>query len=232
MTHPVNLIPLHRRRAKARASRKRAWFAIGGSYTALLLVAGVALVMTAGPTNAPLRELAKATSDMERSNRQLLGIQATLAEAQQTLTAAHAVSDQPDWSIMLALLSESQGDEVVLNRCELTPSKDEPIVPPGGTMPPNAAAPLPPAPPSGVQNVSLPAKPATPARPVGRVVLSVGGIGRNQAAVATFVLQLESTELFEHVNLLQTSRQEYLGTEAVAFSLDCPLRGQTGGGGQ
>ena len=47
--------------------------------------------------------------------------------------------------------------------------------------------------------------------------------------MAQFVLELEATELFERVNLLQTTRQEFLGGEAVAFELDCPLRGRTGG---
>jgi hypothetical protein len=82
-----------------------------------------------------------------------------------------------------------------------------------------------------VQTIGLAAKPAAASRSAGRAGLRLSGLGRSQAAVAQFVLQLETTDLFEHVSLLQTTRQQYLGGEAVAFELDCPLRGRTSSGG-
>jgi hypothetical protein len=218
MAHTVNLIPLHRRRAKARRARTRAWFGIAGGYAVLLIVAGVALMLTAGTARSSMKDLAKAASEIDRSTQKLNAVRAVLAEAQQTLASARAVSDQPDWSILLALMVQSQGEDIVLNRCELTPARDE--------LPPPGPAQQPPPMPGAVQTISLSSKP----RSSNRVIMHVGGLGRSQAAVAQFVLQLEATDLFEHVNLLQTSRQEFLGSEVVAFDLDCPLKGQTGGG--
>jgi Tfp pilus assembly protein PilN len=219
MTPGVNLIPLHRRRAKARRARSRAWFAIGGAYAVVLFIAGAALMLTSA--DVPMKDLRKAASDIERSNQQLTAIRTVLAEAQQTLASARAVSDQPDWSILLVLLAKSQGDDGVLNRCELSPARDDAAMPQGPGAPP--AAP--------VQTIGLAAKPAAASRSAGRAGLRLSGLGRSQAAVAQFVLQLETTDLFEHVSLLQTTRQQYLGGEAVAFELDCPLRGRTSSGG-
>jgi Tfp pilus assembly protein PilN len=224
MSHGVNLIPLHRRRAKARRARTRAWFAIGGTYAVVLTIAAVALTFASSSTCVPAKDLRKAESEIERSNQQLTAVRTVLAEAQQTLASARAVSDQPDWSMLLVLLAKSTGDDVVLNRCEITPVKDD-----AAPTIPGAPPPAPPVAPP-VQTVGLTPKAAV-SRSAGRADLRLAGIGRSQAAVAQFVLQLESTDLFEHVSLLQTTRQEYLGGEAVAFELDCPLRGRTTSGG-
>jgi Tfp pilus assembly protein PilN len=215
MTPGVNLIPLHRRRTKARRARARLWFVIAGTYAVALLIGGAALMLTSAAE--PTKDLRKASSEIERSNQQLTAIRVVLAEAQQTLASARAVSDQPDWSILLAVLAKSQGDDVVLNRCDLAPVKDDALPPAPPVAPP-------------VQTVGLAAKPPVP-RSAGRADLRLSGLGRSQAAVAQFVLQLESTDLFEHVSLLQTTRQDYLGDEAFAFELDCPLRGRTSSGG-
>jgi Tfp pilus assembly protein PilN len=216
----VNLIPMSRRRAKARRVRLRAWIAIDGVIGVIVLVAA-GFVLTASAVNrAPDSDLAKTADEIARTNKQLQSTRAALAECLQTLASASAASDQPDWSLLIAALAARQGDDIVLGRCEISPVKDE------GP----ATAPPPPPP---VQAVSMPAKPAAaPAVPrsAGHVLLHLSGLGRSQAAVAQFVLQLEASDLFERVTLLQTTRQEFLGGEAMAFELDCPLRGRTGGG--
>jgi len=216
MTPAVNLIPLQRRRAKARRARARAWFVIGGGYAAVLIIAGAAMLLLMSPAEST-GDLRKASTEIERSNQQVTAIRLVLAEAQQTLASARAVSDQPDWSILLAVIADSRGDELVLNRIDVAPAKDE--APPVGPV----------APPSSVQTVGLAPKPVS--RAAAKADVRLAGIGRSQAAVAQFVLQLESTDLFEHVWLLQTTRQDYLGDEAFAFELDCPLRGRTTSGG-
>jgi hypothetical protein len=108
-------------------------------------------------------------------------------------------------------VAQSMGDGIVLNRCDVAPVKEE--------------API-------VQPVSVVAKPgAAPAAPAAprRALLHLAGLGRSQTDVAQFVLRLEGTDLFEHVNLLHTSRQVLMGNEAVGFELDCPLAGEIGG---
>jgi hypothetical protein len=43
--------------------------------------------------------------------------------------------------------------------------------------------------------------------------------------VSQFVLRLEQTGLFESVELVKTNREPFLATDAVAFKLDCQLKG-------
>src|SRR5437867_9437028 len=100
----------------------------------LLLLAGVAIGLMSMSASPPERDLAKATDEIQRSTRQLTIVRRATVEAQQTLMSAEAVSDQPDWSILLAIVAQSQGESIVLNRCELTPIKDgTPIAPPAAT---------------------------------------------------------------------------------------------------
>jgi Tfp pilus assembly protein PilN len=217
----VNLIPMNRRRAKARRVRMRAWIAIDGVIGVIAVVAAGFVLAASAVNRAPTNDLAKISDEIARSNKQLQATRIALAEGLQTLASTSAASDQPDWSLLLAALAGRQGDDIVLSRCEISPVKDE------------GHAPLPASPTPPVQAVSMPAKPAaTPAlsHVAGHVLLHVSGLGRSQAAVAQFVLQLEASDLFERVTLLQTTRQEFLGGEAMAFELDCPLRGRTGGG--
>ncbi len=210
----VNLIPIHRRRAKARRARVRMWTAVTSAYAIALLIAGAVVYLTLAPTmqRSP-KDMAAISGKLERSNQELAGVRTALAEAQQTMASAQAIFDQPDWSVLFAVVSEALGDSVVLNHCDLTAAKEEQALPPS------------------VQTISLPAKPvaAATARAATRVVLRVSGLGRSQAAVATFILQLENTDLFERVNLLQSSRQQLMSGEAIAFDLDCPLKGRIGG---
>jgi Tfp pilus assembly protein PilN len=214
----VNLIPLHRRQAKARRARVRAWTVFCGVYAVVLLAAGVSVAMLCTTPRSAGAEIAKLQEETKRATRQLSTVQLAAGEAQKTLLSARAVADQPDWSALLAVLSQLIGDNLVLNRCDVTPVKEErPLA-----TPPAQPIKLPPgAPPVPAQ------QPAQ--RPPTRVFVHIAGFGRSQAAVAQFVLALEGTNLFERVTLIQTNRREFLSTGAVAFELDCPLRGRLGG---
>jgi hypothetical protein len=43
------------------------------------------------------------------------------------------------------------------------------------------------------------------------------------------MLRLEAMGLFEHVSLVQSSREQFMQSDAVKFELNCPLRGRMGG---
>ncbi len=60
------------------------------------------------------------------------------------------------------------------------------------------------------------------------LVLQLGGFAKVQSDVSTYVLSLEKLGLFEKVKLVKTSRETYLGQEAVSFRIECVL--QAGGG--
>jgi len=139
------------------------------------------------------------------SNRMILALHQELAEAEQKLRSARAVGKQPNWGVLLALLAENLGDEVVLSHCKLAPvggarrdARSEKAIEPEGKTGPAA----------------------TPNR---QYLLDLGGFARSQAAASGFVLRLERTGLFDQVRPIKTSRQTLLNSSAVAFRVECLL---------
>src|SRR5205823_4177490 len=98
-------------------------------------------------------------------------------------------------SILLAVLADTLGDEVVFEKCAL--ERVIPQAPPAPALTPAAQA----------------GKPATPALkapkappPLPSWTLRASGLGRDPQAVSQFILRLESSGLFDSVTLLKTSR--------------------------
>jgi hypothetical protein len=121
----TNLIPPQRRRAKAQKARLRNWITINVGYAMVLAIAGVSVCAQSFATRAPSNELAAANRDIDQAKAQLTAIRAATAHVQQIIALAKGVSDQPDWSRLLGPLTASMGDEILLNRCELSPVKDD-----------------------------------------------------------------------------------------------------------
>jgi Tfp pilus assembly protein PilN len=197
----VNLIPPHRRRAKARRTRLRNWIAINIGYALILGLAGVTVCAQSFATKAPAGALMAANRDIDLEKSQLSATRAAIAHAQQIIALSKGVSDQPDWSRLLAPLANSLGDDILLNRCELSAIKNDS---PGNPQPKE---------PQDTSHMSL----------------HLAGLARSQSAVAQFMLRLEAMGLFDHVNLQQTSREQFMDGDAVKFELNCPLRGRMGG---
>lgn len=195
MAGGVNLIPLQRIRARQRRRRVR-WWALGcGAYGAVLLAvgAGSILLRDAAADGAAVR-IAELDARIQASEASLAAVRLELAQRRAVLRVNEAVSDQPDWSILLALLAEKVGEGVALESCELTPQ----AAPAAADGKPSAAAPA-------------------------LYKLSVRGFGRDQGAVSAFVLGLEESRLFDHVKLLETKRTPLLAGEAVSFTVECEL---------
>ena len=204
----VNLIPVQRRLAKQRRTYIRRCVAACAAWAFVAAGAGVATHLTWGridPTLEP--RLQRAAQSIETADRTLAAVQADLAAARSTLRATQAIADQPDWSILLALMGRSAGPEIVLRNCNVEQTI-APVVAPVAQPTGRGAAKAPPAP------------PAPPVK-----VFSVGtqGMGRSQFAVAQFVLRLERSGLFARVSLVDTSRESFLGREAVSFRIECVL---------
>ena len=198
----VNLIPAARRDAKRRRQRRATCALACGAYAALLAcgLGAAHLMWNTGDGLPPAQRLAATEEDIRRFERQASDAQAELAKTRATLEANRVVAEQPDWSVLLALLSRTIGEDVVLQAVSVAP----PVL---GTA---AAA----------------AAPATPAaggaaKPLADVVLELTGVGRSQLSVSRHVLRLEQTGLFSKVTLLDTSRQPYLNGPAIVFRLQC-----------
>jgi len=195
----ANFIPVHRRLARGRQRRQRAWIGLCGGYTVVLACLAVLAVVAfgadpAGPGDQLSAYRARKTEVHETIDR----THKLLAPALSRLQATRTISVQPDWSILLAEIAAALGDDVFLRQVTLE-SPDEPL------------------PAAGADAADKTDEPA----PVVRV--SIGGYGRTQAATAEFISQLETSGLFRRVHVLRTKRQKLMADEAVNFELSCEL---------
>lgn len=212
MSIAVNLIPSKRLHARQRRRRLRAWCGVTAGYLALLIAACLVTdSVWSRPGQAVTQQLADVEVQVAEINRQLALVQPEIAEAKNQLDASRAVAVQPDWSLLLALLSRLRGDAIVLEKCVLTPEEQ--------------AAPIQPVPvaAAGRAPASSSARPrATPKRM--SVRLELRGLGRENHDVSQFVLKLEQAGLFDSVRLLETSRAPFGAGHAVAFRVHCLLQ--------
>lgn len=195
-----NLIPGHRREARRRQRRTRAW-AIGcAAYATVLLGAYVLSRATwSGPDSALAGDLVETAAQTEQQSRQVLILRGQIQKARLTLESNRAVGDQPDWSVVLALLARNLDDDLVLKRCKLQPE----VVRKAAGSPQHAA---------GAQ-----------ANEPERFTLEISGFGRSQKAISQFALRLERTNLFQKVTLVQTNREPFVTGRAMAFQIRCLL---------
>jgi hypothetical protein len=193
----VNLIPAPRRDAKRRRKHRKICAAACGAYALLLAGAlGAAHIAWSGVGASLDEQLGKLDTSIERAERQASDARTELATARATIEANRTVAEQPDWSVLLALLATTTGDDVVLRGVSIT-------------QPATTAA-------SGAAAAKSPAPNSTP-----EVLLELNGIGRSQLAVQQHVLRLEQTGLFSKVALMDTGREPYLEADAIAFRLQC-----------
>ena len=203
----INLIPAARLQARQRRAHLRRCIIGSIAYTIL----NIAVVLTcrtllggADPSLAARLEEAQTAAD--RAARDLTSARTDLESAQSMLSASRSIVDQPDWGLLMKVLAAQQGSEIVLRDCRV--------------MPVEAAAPAP-----QKQPGKRGAAQATPGEPA--MVLSVTGLGRSQVAISQFVLRLEELHLFGKVVLLDTTRESFMGSEALGFAVDCPLNEST-----
>ncbi len=197
----ANLIPERRRETRRRLSRVRKWAVALGAYAvSLICVYSACFAFDRDDGGAISKEMSRTTTRFRASGEQIDELRASVAEASQQLTAARSLAQNPDWSLLLAMVARDRGDEVVLDRCSLAPV-DSGVVD---------------APPAAGQVIYQ------------RYLLDLSGFGRSQTSVSQFVLRLEKSRLFESVRLISTRKREFIGDQAVSFRLECALSGRGG----
>jgi Tfp pilus assembly protein PilN len=116
----VNLIPLKRQLRDERSTRLRAWGAALGALSCLLAVAyGVAAFGPSDLSAPPASAFSKAAGEVARANQEAAILRTQLAALNQQSLARQLIVDQPDRSVLLALLARAVDADVVLNQCEL-----------------------------------------------------------------------------------------------------------------
>jgi hypothetical protein len=200
----VNLIPGPRLAAKRRKTRLRLWALILALYIIVLSVGSLAaFVVLPGEEPGLAEELAAVEQDIARDNATLRELRGTLAQAVASLDMARAVQEQPDWSELLTGLSREMGQELALSHCQLAILRADgrPVTEPW--------------------NESLLSKPLRAFLAEQRYQLVLRGFGQTQESVSRLALELEGVGLFDRVRLVNSCRQKFLRSEAVAFTVEC-----------
>lgn len=196
--HKVDLIPTHRRQAKARRNHLRRWALAGGGYALVIAVACIYQVSRSGASGvAVAEECGLLASNMNNSRQLMDALQKEMGDKQRRLKAAQAVGKQPNWGVLLAILSRNVGDQVVLDLCRFQPLKEPPTP---SVEPARAAA-------AGKQ-----------------YLVDVGGFADSQAVVSAFALRLEKTGLFQDIRLVKSTLQPFGDRKVVGFRLECMIR--------
>ena len=198
----VNLIPMRRRQDRLLRARRIRWI-VGATLYGIVLAVGYGAWRIAWSEDSRdlTHQLTLLQSDIEDGTRSVARLRAALRESHLVIKANQDVNGQPDWSLLLALLARLKGDDLVLNRCGLSVAQKD--------VGSSASA-------VAVAGARSPAS------------LQLQGYGRSQAAISQFALSLERTGLFENVALVKTNRQAFVGGEAVAFRVECQLKGASG----
>ncbi len=197
----VNLIPKDQLAGKIQTRRVRRWAVACLVYVLMLGVvyAGGHLRWASG-SDISDDETRGVTREIEDFNQKTEEIQREILALKIKIETHKAIGNQPDWSVLLAILSQVREDDIVLKRCQLDLVGRKPMATP---VSPQAAA---------AENDKNK-----------RFVLNVYGLGRSQTAVSQFILRMERSGLFKRVMLIKTSKKRFLSGKAVAFQLSCTL---------
>ena len=199
----VNLIPRARRQQRRRRLHQRRWITASAGYALFIVVAlVVAKLVSATDAGAIDQQIALANATITTDRATVVDLRRQLQESAALLKAQYAVQGQPDWGILLALLAEATGDEVVLRECRLQHSSGG-----AGTAP-------------GVPRAASGSRVETGIPPT---YLELGGLGRSQNTVTQFVLRMDEIPLFKKVKLQDTRREPFGNGHAVAFRIVCLL---------
>jgi Tfp pilus assembly protein PilN len=117
----VNFLPKARLLAAQRRRRTRTWVFICVGYGLVLASAWAAAATRHAPTESADAELAALQSKLDSREADLAALRKSAAVVTRRLDAAKAVAEHPDWSILLGLLADLRGPEVVLERVTMTP---------------------------------------------------------------------------------------------------------------
>ncbi|WP_428937609.1 pilus assembly protein PilM [Fontivita pretiosa] len=212
----VDLTPMQRKVAVCRRRRRRRWITAAAIYSTLVLGSGGAVHslwrhgLKDPCDTGDLPRIQTRVADLERT---LKDLKRQLLQAQTLRQTALALSDQPDWSILLALLGRTVGQDVTLRAVQLQTKA-------AGSAGASAL--------SGASAISGATSGGWAHASNGDVTIAIRGVGRTQPGVAQFVLRLQQTGLFDDVRLLRTGREPLLDTTAVAFELTCTIRSDNG----
>ncbi|MGH7130761.1 MAG: hypothetical protein ACREJO_02315 [Phycisphaerales bacterium] len=196
----LNLIPERRRLVQRLSRRKQSWMLVSGAY-ALVAIGGAyfALPRSGRDEETIMRDLTNLRGQAAQLDTQLKSSRDAAGAAQKQLTAANAVGEQPDWSILLAKLAEERGTEVVLESVELATVQVQDKPKPDAKL-------------------KAGAKPPTLRE---TIMLKLAGATRSPDEAYVFARRLEQTGLFAQARVLETRPRDLLGEQVSGFRIEC-----------
>jgi hypothetical protein len=135
----------------------------------------------------------------------ILEIRKEMGRSKTELHAIRTIQQQPNWSKLLWLIGDTLGEEIVLNKCQLTTLVDDQR---------DVVKQIKEEPTTSVLSSYFADR---------RYTLTLSGYSQTQSAVPLFVLRLERLGLFESVRLEKSRRQHFLDGLATAFHIECVL---------
>lgn len=203
----VNLVPQQRQQARCRKARMQFWMGSCGGYALLWVMALLVIkfIGIAGP-EALGSDLEKINNRAKEVEADLAQLRSDLGRSNAELAAAQKIGSQPDWSVLLSLLASTLGDSIVLRDCQLMTDQASDSAASKGKIT------------TFLQEAVSADKPIAD---LGNIQLQIGGLGLNQQAVSEYVLRLEQLDLFSQVKLVETRREPFLDSQAIAFHIQC-----------
>ena len=205
----ANLIPAYRLAARQRHRRVKVWTSAGIAYMLVLLGIYATCCGLWGHGLGTVTGDQEATSArMQEVSRRIRAAHSELEALDQRVKAGQAVENQPDWSVLLAVLPESAGGDIVLAQCELMPDRPAATAGAGPVFNPRS-----------LTGGEIKCERDTAATYSLRIV----GFGQTIAAVLRFAQELERMELFDQVRLVRTNGEPFLSGTATRFQIECSL---------
>lgn len=211
-----NLIPAYRIKARQKRRLIRTWLAASAGYAMLLMVSYPMARMTWTFDDSLNSQLTSVNQQIQESEQKIKSLSAQLTEAKAKYQATEMVENQSDWSILLAVLAQELGEEIVLKECTIEPDDQNPVA----ALSRQLAALKQGA--DGKKTLS------TERVEPSRYLVRLRGYGMSQQVVSQFVLRIERSGLFREVTMEETRREGFLQGEAIAFRMACVL-GEFGG---
>ncbi len=206
----LNLLPPGRRQELRLHRRLHVWMMVGAAYG--IATVGACITLAAGEPVVDRREtteLTVLTRETDAFKEETSQHKKDIAAENRRKQGADLVKDHPDWSILLELLAQTRGKEVVLDGVDVKPVEVVPV----------AKSETPPA----SNDSKAEAKPAgKPAHPSAYDV-RLTGFAKTQTAVTDFADRLQKSGVFDLVTLERSSARTSGNLAVIDYTILCHL---------
>ncbi len=183
--------------------RLRTWMAVTACWGVLVGTACLVSAVThSTDASSVVHKRLESLQTQSEKTQQKAGIaQVTLNEVRQQWQANRSISEQPDWGILLALLTQVRDDRVTLARCSVTPVTVRLVD----------------------QAKAAKKHQKKPVKVMAGYRLSLDGLATSQDALSRYLIELERTGVMTDVALIESRAEKINGQTATMFTIECEM---------